>query len=171
MIEDPNVSYPVQTFEQAVDRQDYLQSFVFNKDGISPANFSDEGKIRFIKDNILALEDELHELLGEIGWKPWASSRHINRDAYVGELVDAFHFFMNLMIVTNISVDELLKRYEAKSLKNVKRQEDGYDGVTGKCPICKRALDDDAVMCTVEDDDEAGLTWGYCAAENRDWAV
>ena len=33
--------------------------------------------------------------------------------------------------------------------KNAKRQEEGYDGVSTKCPGCHRALDDDAVLCTV----------------------
>lgn len=104
-------------------------------------------RIQFIKDMTYALEDELHEFTAEIGWKPWATSRHINTDAAQGELVDAFHFFMNLCMAVDMTPDVLFERYKAKRTKNIKRQEDGYDGVQGKCPGCKRALDDTGVGC------------------------
>lgn len=113
-----------------------------------PSDFMAEDRVQFIKDMVLALSDELHELLGEVGWKPWATSRHVNREAAVGELIDAWHFFMNLMIVLSVTPDELFERYMEKRQKNIQRQMDGYDGVTGKCPECKRALDDAGVTCT-----------------------
>lgn len=116
--------------------------------GAHPADIEDvDERLQFIKDMILASEDELHEALGEVGWKPWATSRHINEEAFKGELVDLWHFFMNLAMAVNMTPDELYDRYIAKRLKNIKRQEEGYDGVKDKCPGCKRALDDDAVTC------------------------
>jgi CRISPR/Cas system-associated protein Cas10 (large subunit of type III CRISPR-Cas system) len=125
----------------------------------SPGEFeSSEERIQFIKDMILALTDELHEMLGEVGWKPWATSNHINEDAFKNELVDAWHFMMNLMLVVNMSANELYARYLAKREKNIKRQKDGYDGLN-KCPICKRAYDDDAVDCT----QNGGDVHPYCA--------
>ena len=99
-------------------------------------------RIEFIKWNVLALTDELHEALAEVGWKPWASSRHIKREAYVGELVDAWHFLMNLFLVVGVDADELYDRYVEKRQRNDARMVQGYDGVTGKCPVCRRALDD-----------------------------
>ena len=119
----------------------------------SPALLTDEGKIEFIRWNILALEDELHEALGEVGWKPWATSRHINRAAYRGELVDAFHFFMNLCLVVGISAEELLNEYRKKRALNAERQLEGYDGVSSKCPACGRALDDPATTCHRENEE------------------
>lgn len=104
-------------------------------------------RVKFIKDMHIAIGDELSEFLGEIGWKPWATSRHINFEAARGELVDAFHFFMNLCMAVDMTPDMLYERYKAKRLKNIKRQEEGYDGVSTKCPHCKRALDDEAVNC------------------------
>lgn len=128
------------------ERQDELQSGTY-ADGTSPRDFSQEGKIAFIQTNILALTDELHEALAEVGWKPWATSKHINVDAFKSELIDAWHFFMNLCIVVDMTPDELYEMYIAKREKNIKRQTDGYDGVSTKCPGCNRALDDDAVQC------------------------
>ena len=136
--------------ETMLELQHKLQVEAYKKD---PADLSDEERAEFIRWNILALEDELHEALAEVGWKPWATSRHLNREEYVGELVDAFHFFMNLMLVAGVSAAELTERYLEKRDRNATRQKDGYDGVAGKCRGCKRALDDvtpsqhDETMC------------------------
>jgi dimeric dUTPase (all-alpha-NTP-PPase superfamily) len=131
-----------------MEAQRELQIKSYGKD---PAELEGEEKIQFIKDMNLALQDELHEFLDEIGWKPWATSRHVNREAAAGELIDAFHFFMNLCLVIDMDAFELYTKYMAKRAKNAKRQEEGYDGVANKCPQCKRALDDDAVTCRMED--------------------
>jgi hypothetical protein len=133
------------TLNDAVKAQLELQKQSY---GLDPSQMNDQEKMEWIRWNTLALTDELHEALAETGWKPWAKSQHLNRDAFVGELVDSFHFFMNLMIVADCSGDELLDRYFVKRGLNAKRQEQGYDGITGKCPGCKRALDDLGVTCT-----------------------
>lgn len=130
---------------EAFNLQENLQRDTYGK---SPyAIHSMDERIQFIKDMNLALQDELHEFLGEIGWKPWATSRHVNYDSAQSELVDAFHFFMNLCMAVDMDADMLFERYKKKRLKNIKRQEAGYDGVDGKCPTCHRALDDDGVRC------------------------
>lgn len=115
--------------------------------GQFPANLTDEGKMRYLRMQALALTDEVHEALGETGWKDWATSNHINREAYKGEMADVFIFLMNMMLVADITPAELLEAVKNKIAKNHKRQIDGYDGVKGKCPKCKRAYDDDAVGC------------------------
>lgn len=102
----------------------------------------------FLKDNVYALEDELHELLGETGWKPWATKRFVNLEAARGEAIDALHFILNIFLALGLDDSrEISRRYHAKHAKNVARQEAGYDGVSTKCPGCHRALDDDAVDC------------------------
>jgi hypothetical protein len=115
--------------------------------GEAPNDLDPDSKLEFIRWNVLALEDELHEALQECGWKPWAKTNHLNTDAFQSELVDAFHFFMNLMLVTGMTAEDLITGYRAKRQKNIIRQQDGYDGVSTKCVSCWRALDDDAVMC------------------------
>lgn len=110
--------------------------------GADPTTLTGDEAVQFIKDMNLALQDELHELLGEVGWKPWATSRHINHDMAKAELVDAWHFFMNLMLILGMTPDELFDRYMEKRKRNSERQEEGYDGVGGKCALCRRAIDD-----------------------------
>lgn len=132
-------------FQTIMDLQAILQKG-YNK-GVPLEEMPEEEKPIFIKDMVISLEDELHELLREVGWKPWASSRHVNRDAAVGELVDAFHFFMNLCLVLGVDEQELFTGYLQKNKINQSRQASGYDGVSTKCPKCKLALDDPATKC------------------------
>lgn len=126
-----------------------MQQLTLQRDtyGIDYASMTDEELIHQFKEMKLALEKELGEALDEMGWKPWATSKHFNKPAIQGELVDAWHFFMNLMLIAGMTPDSLWDGYQAKRLKNIRRQQEGYDGVTGKCPGCFRALDDPHVLC------------------------
>jgi len=118
--------------------QEHFQSLL----GHDLAEYDDETKVAYLKDQILALLDEAHEALGEIGWKPWATSRHINREAFSGELADILCFLVNLALGVGLSPDEFFALHQEKVLRNIARQEANYDGVTGKCPGCGRAIDD-----------------------------
>lgn len=135
------------TLGQMLNDQQNLQEKSY---GYNFAMMTDEDRVRFITWNILALEDELHEALNEIGWKPWTASNHVNENALRGELIDAFHFLMNLFIVSGMNHVDVFDAYQAKRIVNAKRQLDGYDGLSTKCRHCSRALDDPAVSCTSE---------------------
>lgn len=93
--------------------------------------------------NHSALVIELSEFMQEVGWKDWAAPRGwVNRDNAIKELVDAGHFLANLLCALDVSDAEWEYAYRAKQEVNRQRQRDGYDGVTGKCPICRRSYDD-----------------------------
>jgi hypothetical protein len=149
-----------------LEMQNQLQINLFG--GIAPADLEPEQKIEFIRWNVLALEDELHEGLAETGWKPWASSNHINTEGFHAEMVDAWHFFMNLMLATGMTEADLMIGYAAKRAKNVIRQETDYDGIEGKCRGCGRGLDDDYVACyelpVYTDNKSVGVEW-FCRAK------
>lgn len=124
--------------------------------GRDPMMLEEEDRAQFIRDMTLALEDELHEALNETGWKPWATSRHLHNTAFTKELIDAWHFFMNLMLVAaaaeEMTIEEyaqwFYQRYREKNGINAQRQADGYDGLTSKCQICKRdILEAEISMC------------------------
>lgn len=149
--------------------QKKLQMFTFEH------YFSDmttQQRVDYIKENVLALTDELHELLAETSWKPWAKSEFLHEDKVVSELVDAWHFMMNIMIATmpwlspGDMAEVLTKSYEKKREVNVQRQEDGYDGVSTKCPNCNRALDD--IMATELSDNPTGPLKTVCAGCKTD---
>lgn len=100
----------------------------------------------YFRTQSLALIFEIGEASNEIGWKPWATTRHINHKAYRAELVDAFHFLLNLMLLDDMTADELYDGYIEKQQINRDRQANGYTG-TAKCPACAGAYDDPAVLC------------------------
>lgn len=127
-----------------------LQQEAYGKDfdkPVDPDEFADS-----IVMNHSALIVELSEFMAEVGWKDWATPRGwVNRDAAVGELVDAAHFLANLLVRLDVTDKEWQERYQAKQQVNRTRQRTGYDGVTGKCPSCRRAHED------VEHDETTGL--------------
>jgi phosphoribosyl-ATP pyrophosphohydrolase len=92
--------------------------------------------------NVLACTDELHEALNETSWKPWADSEFINDEALKKELIDVWHFLMNLFLHAGMEADEIMRRYAEKHAVNLTRQDVGYDGIAGKCPNCRRDLAD-----------------------------
>jgi hypothetical protein len=134
--------------------QQELQVEAFHRD---PTVLRGAERSAFILWNAYALEDEVHEATSEVSWKPWAQGDRFDRDAFLGELVDALHFLGNLLLTTvepDGSIDSLAKevgeRYKAKRQRNLERQLEGYDGVSTKCPGCKRALDTAEATVTVD---------------------
>lgn len=109
-----------------------------NAYGLDPSKLEGEALADFIRWNAYALEDELHEATAETGWKPWATSRHINKEAFTRELVDLLHFFANLCLAAGIDGNALSTLYTEKRNRNLERQREGYDGLSGKCPNCGR---------------------------------
>ena len=76
--------------------------------------------------NFMAMSDELHEFLRETPWKEWKKQQSLNTDRAKEELVDMFHFFMNLCLSVEMDADELYIRYKAKREENYDRQKRGY---------------------------------------------
>ena len=109
--------------------QDWLAETAALQEGTYGYDFAGmplEEKTQYIKDMILAAEDELHEALGEVGWKPWASERFINREAFIGELVDAGHFLANLLVAVGCTDDEWDEAYHSKRKRNIERKQVVY---------------------------------------------
>jgi hypothetical protein len=110
--------------------------------------------------NHSALIVELSEFMNEVGWKDWSAPRGwVNRDAAVGELVDAAHFLANLLVRLEVTDEEWEQRYQAKQAINLARQTRGYDTRNGKCPRCKRAYDDPGVQCCTNIDHDELTYW------------
>lgn len=98
--------------------------------------------------NHSALVSEASELLAEFGWKSWAEPRGwVNRENALKEAVDVAHFLANILCAIGVTDEEWSTAYQAKQKVNRRRQRDGYDGVQGKCPFCRRSYDDE-IDCT-----------------------
>lgn len=81
---------------------------------------------KYINVMILACIDELCEMLRETPWKPWKQQQTMNYDRFKEELVDLIHFVMNLMLIAELSVDDLYDAYHKKLNENYKRQKQKY---------------------------------------------
>lgn len=154
---------PAFDFKALLDRQRKIQRVFLN--GPTPVELPPDRKMAFMMETGLALINEMGEALDETGWKPWASSNHINSAAYRGELADVFIFLMNAMLIDGMTMEDLWRLVEAKQQVNLDRQRNGYDGVSTKCPGCGRAYDDSAVQCRPEPSGHAALAGraGFCA--------
>lgn len=135
------------SLEQFLDMQAALQLRMPppNRD---PSILVGDERATFLVWNCYALMDELHEAMDETGWKPWATSRHLDADKFLKEMVDAWHFFMNILLVVGGEkgwtreqlASEFTRLYVEKNQVNATRQEQGYDGLSTKCPNCKREM-------------------------------
>jgi phosphoribosyl-ATP pyrophosphohydrolase len=127
-----------------MDRQAELQRTLSGSD---PRTRSPEEQMEYLREMFVALVSELNEAMDETGWKTWATSNHINRDAFLSEMVDLLQFWMNMVALTGATASEIRNKLERKHFINYRRLTEGYDGLN-KCPVCMRALDDEHVMCT-----------------------
>jgi len=119
--------------DQIMHRQLELQRESF---GIDPVNLSPADRASYVQAMALALHVEIDEALQEISWKPWASGVWFNREAFIVEMIDALHFWVNMILVATPSPSVVLDAYMNKAAINAQRQADGYTGE--KCPTCGR---------------------------------
>lgn len=75
----------------------------------------------------LALIDEVMEALRETSWKPWKQVKPRDKDKLKEEIVDIWHFLINLTLSAGFKDSkELYELFMAKNKTNHKRQDDGY---------------------------------------------
>jgi hypothetical protein len=110
--------------EQMLQRQLRLQIDSF---GIDPRTLDGDARKDFIRWNMTALVCELAEALQEQPWKPWSTKTERDDIAFLGEMIDAFHFWMNLVLTCTDDPRVIYNLYAAKADVNAKRQVDGYD--------------------------------------------
>jgi dimeric dUTPase (all-alpha-NTP-PPase superfamily) len=99
--------------------------------GANPYFLGGERRKNYVKEMVLATTDELHEALREVPWKSWSKNVSGDNEKFKDELVDALHFFLNLMLVSGMTADELFTRYLRKNNVNHGRIDDGYASTTG----------------------------------------
>lgn len=125
-----------------------------------------EELVNYVIWNHSALVSEASELLDEFRWKPWAKGRGtVNRALALKEAVDVGHFLANILVSIGITDEEWRAAYQAKQQVNRDRMSGGtYDGVSSKCPNCKRAYDD-GIECFGPEPRKNGVP-GYCGEKH-----
>lgn len=82
--------------------------------------------IHQIKNQLLALFSETGEALNEIPWKPWKRNQEFNIAKFRMELIDCFHFLINLFLYSGMDADDVFVLFQKKNEINRRRQRDGY---------------------------------------------
>jgi hypothetical protein len=76
----------------------------------------------YIRDVVLCATDELHEVLGEVNWKPWKDSRGIKDiTKYREEMADVLHFIFDLYLAGGLTGKDIMLDYLAKNVENLAR--------------------------------------------------
>ena len=75
---------------------------------------------------VLAAIDELTEALRETPWKPWKKQQKYNQEKFKEELIDVWHFLINLSLAAELSSNELFLRFKKKHKLNNLRQKQKY---------------------------------------------
>ncbi len=78
-----------------------------------------------IRTMTLAAMVELGEMIQELNWKPWKHGTNNIANARE-ELIDVFHFVLELAIMLGMDSDEFADTYFKKMDVNHKRQDSGY---------------------------------------------
>lgn len=86
---------------------------------------------RYLNDMSMALVEEVFEALRETNHKPWRVNFNEpltqNQEIkFKEELIDAWHFLINLSIASGMTANELHFRFMEKNKINIKRQEERY---------------------------------------------
>lgn len=75
---------------------------------------------------ILALMDELTEALRETPWKPWKKNQEYNEEKFQNELIDAWHFLINLSLSSGMDATMVYMKFLEKNKENHNRQDRMY---------------------------------------------
>jgi dimeric dUTPase (all-alpha-NTP-PPase superfamily) len=82
--------------------------------------------VPFIKDMILASTCELMEALQETPWKSWKTKSQFNIQKLEEEVIDVWHFVINLSMACGLTDEDIYTRFMAKNKINIDRQKKGY---------------------------------------------
>jgi len=82
--------------------------------------------VPFIKDMILCANCELMECLQETPWKQWKLNQNFDKEKFREELIDVWHFLINLSIAAGFDEDSLYNEFMDKNNLNLKRQQEKY---------------------------------------------
>lgn len=88
-------------------------------------------RTNYIKENFWYIITEFDEAFRELPYgKPWKKYDSFDRVAHKEnlkeELIDAIHFFINVLLAAELSPEEIFEIYCKKNNVNFKRQEENY---------------------------------------------
>ena len=84
--------------------------------------------VQYIKSHALYMTVELGEFLQELpmfkDWKKYPSGMPVDNDKAREELIDVFHFMLNIFVAMDMSADDIFSEYMNKHNENARRLAD-----------------------------------------------
>jgi dimeric dUTPase (all-alpha-NTP-PPase superfamily) len=115
--------------EKMMELQHSLQARLGTWDKI----VDDASKQQFVNQMILAMFEETTEIMRETRYKNpdavpfgWKKGQEWNNELFKEELIDILHFWMNLVHISGMTVEEVYNRYCRKNNINHERQDKNY---------------------------------------------
>ncbi len=94
-----------------------------------PVELTDKKSQQVLRDTALKGVEEMFEALQHLkNWKPHKKTEvsEFNREEFLEEIVDAFNYFLSLLVLTGVTSDELFQSYVKKDRKIHERLKNGY---------------------------------------------
>ena len=94
-----------------------------------PVDLTSKKSQQIVRDLALKGVEEMFEALGHLkNWKPHRSTeiKEIDRDEFLEEVVDAFNYFLSMMVLVGVDSDEFYNAYVKKDKKIHSRIKNGY---------------------------------------------
>lgn len=101
-------------------RESFMNSLREQKPHTSPSwpvDLGDKLAQQHIRDMALRGVEEMFEALQHLkNWKPHRTTeiKEFNKEEFLEEIVDAFNYFLSVLILVGVSPDELFEAYEKK---------------------------------------------------------
>lgn len=117
------IDYPIEfDFQDKLDRMFWLQKQLQKRLGYDFTEFNNN----YFNLMYIGCITELSEVIENTKWKPWKQSSSNNILEIKKELIDVFHFLINMCIACNLEPNELFYEFLNKNQENNRRQENGY---------------------------------------------
>lgn len=113
-------------------RQEFMKAMVKNNPEIYPSwpvNLTEKKSQQVLRDTALKGVEEMFEALQHLkNWKPHKKTEvdEFDREEFLEEIVDAFNYFLSLLVLTGVTHDELFDAYRKKDEVIHNRLNTGY---------------------------------------------
>ena len=106
-----------------------LREFMPESSPAWPVDLSTKENQQHVRDMALRGVEEMFEALQHLkNWKPHRQTEitEFDRDEFLEEIVDAFNYFLSILVLTGFSADDLMNGYRKKDKIINSRLETGY---------------------------------------------
>tara|TARA_A100001035_G_C27763088_1_gene492256 strand:+ start:1077 stop:1448 length:372 start_codon:yes stop_codon:yes gene_type:complete len=113
-------------------RELFMETMKEAKPGIYPdwpVDIKQKENQQLLRDTALKGVEEMFEALGHLkNWKPHRNTEieEFDRDEFLEEIVDAFNYFLSILVLTGVTSEELFATYVKKDDIIHKRLQTGY---------------------------------------------